>query len=116
MRLSSSLLFAVGLALSLSAASSVQAHEVVLTQVEHTQATIITLSYDDGEPFGGARFEAKPVGAEKPALTGMTDRWGRVVLFGKATGRWQLYAFLDDGHEIRIEFDRGASSDTDAKS
>jgi len=89
-----------------------QAHEVVY-EVVQTRATIIMLSYDDGEPFVGARYEAGPVDAEKPALTGTTDRSGRVVIFGDAPGRWKLRAFSEDGHGIALEFDRGSDSDTE---
>jgi len=107
MKLSSSLFSVLGLAVSLAAAVPMQAHEVV-HEIVQTRATIIILSYDDGEPFSGARYEAGPVDAEKPALTGTTDRTGRVVIFGDAPGRWKLRAFSEDGHGIAIEFDRAA--------
>jgi len=112
MKLSSSLLSLVALAVALAAAVHTQAHEVVY-EVHQTRATIIMLSYDDGEPFSGARYEAGPVDAEKPALTGTTDRTGRVVIFGDAPGRWKLRAFSEDGHGIALEFDRGAGSDAE---
>jgi len=112
MKLSSSLFSLIGLAVSLAAAGRTQAHEVV-HEIVQTRATIIILSYDDGEPFSGARYEAGPVNAEKPALTGTTDRTGRVVIFGDAPGRWKLRAFSEDGHGIALEFDRGAGSDAE---
>jgi len=102
----------MALAVALAAAVRTQAHEVVY-EVHQTRATIIMLSYDDGEPFSGARYEAGPVDAEKPALTGTTDRTGRVVIFGDAPGRWKLRAFSEDGHGIALEFDRGAGSDAE---
>jgi len=113
MKLSSSLFSLVGLVVSLAASVPMQAHEVV-HEIVQTRATIIILSYDDGEPFVGARYEAGPVDAEKPALTGTTDRTGRVVIFGDAPGRWKLRAFSEDGHGAVLEFDRGvAASDTE---
>jgi len=112
MKLSSSLFSLVALAVSLAATVPVQAHEVV-HEIVQTRATIIILSYDDGEPFSGARYEAGPVDAEKPALTGTTDRTGRVVIFGDAPGRWKLRAFSEDGHGAVLEFDRGAGSDAE---
>jgi len=115
MKLSSSLLSLIALAVSLAAAVRTQAHEVVY-EVVQTRATIIMLSYDDGEPFSGARYEAGPVDAEKPALTGTTDRTGRVVIFGDAPGRWKLRAFSEDGHGIALEFDRGSDSDAERAS
>jgi len=112
MKLSSSLFAVVALAAFLTAALPTQAHEVVY-EVHQTRATIILLSYDDGEPFSGARYEAGPVDAEKPALTGTTDRTGRVVIFGDAPGRWKLRAFSEDGHGIALEFDRGSGGDAE---
>jgi len=112
MKLSSFLFSLVGLVVSLTATAPMRAHEVVY-EVHQTRATIIILSYDDGEPFSGARYEAGPVDAEKPALTGTTDRTGRVVIFGDAPGRWKLRAFSEDGHGIALEFDRGAASDAE---
>jgi len=102
----------MALAVSLAATAPMHAHEVVY-EVHQTRATIILLSYDDGEPFSGARYEAGPVDSEKPALTGTTDRTGRVVIFGDAPGRWKLRAFSEDGHGIALEFDRGAGSDAE---
>jgi len=103
-RLSSSLVLVVGLAVSLAATVPVQAHGV-RHRIEQTQATVITLTYDDGEPLVGARFEAGPVGADQATLTGQTDTQGRAVVISDAPGRWQLRAFANDGHGARIEFD-----------
>jgi len=112
MQLSSSLVLAVGLAVSLAATVPAGAHGV-RHQIEQARATVITLTYDDGTPLVGARFEAGPAGAAQATLSGQTDARGRAVVIADTPGPWQLRAFATDGHGARVEFDVSASAGAD---
>jgi len=81
-------------------------------QIQHANATVITLSYEDGQALAHAVFEAAPVDAMQAAVTGLTDARGRAVLVADVPGRWRLRAFSTDGHGAVVEFEVMASADT----
>ena len=52
----------------LGIATPALAHEVH-HEIRQSRATVITLTYADGQPFGGEAFEAVPVGAGQPIVS-----------------------------------------------
>jgi len=79
-------------------------------QIQYANATVISLSYDDGQALAHAVFEAAPMGAAQAAVTGLTDAEGRAVIVADVPGRWRLRAFSNDGHGAVVEFDVTASA------
>jgi len=79
-------------------------------QIQSVNATVISLSYDDGQALAHAVFEAAPMGAAQAAVTGLTDAEGRAVIVADVPGRWRLRAFSNDGHGAVVEFDVAAST------
>jgi len=119
MRFSSFFVFVAAIAVSLAAKVPAQAHGV-RHQIEQVQATVVTLTYDNGEPFVGARFEAEPLEANPiephPPVqrSGWTDEQGRAIILADRPGQWQIRASANDGHGARVVFDVGANGDSDS--
>jgi len=79
-------------------------------QIQYVNATVITLSYDDGQALAHAVFEATPTGGTQAAVTGLTDAEGRAIIVADVPGRWRLRAFSNDGHGAVVEFEVAASA------
>jgi len=73
--------------------------------IRHAQAVVVTLTYDDGQAFAHAVFEAAPMTDPQAGISGQTDAMGRAVIVAETPGRWQLRAFSDDGHGVQVAFD-----------
>ena len=97
----------------LGIATAALAHEVH-HEIRQSRATVITLTYADGQPFGGEAFEAVPVGAGQPVLSGRTDAQGRVIVLAEVPGTWRLRAWSDDGHGVDLRFEVAALPPTGA--
>ncbi len=84
------------------AAPPAAAHEVQ-ARVTTATATVVTLTYADGQPFAFEAFEAFEVhgAAGAPLAVGRTDAQGRAVFVAPAAaGELRLRAFSADGHGI----------------
>lgn len=88
--------------------SGAAAHEVN-SIVRQQQATVVILTFADGQPFGGEHFEAGPVAAGTPEVTGRTDADGRAIVLATSPGAWRLRAYSDDGHGVEVRFDVAAT-------
>ncbi|QAZ38608.1 ABC transporter permease [Methylibium sp. Pch-M] len=86
------------------AAGSAPAHEVH-EKLLQAQATVIHLTYADGEPYSFERYELFADGSAKPTLTGRTDGQGRIVFLPDQTKRWRVRAFSEDGHGVDVSFE-----------
>ena len=91
----------LGLALTAASASAHEVHEKLLL----AEATVVHLTYADGEPFSFERYELFADGSAKPTLTGRTDAQGRIVFLPDAVQRWRVRAFSADGHGVDVDFD-----------
>jgi len=95
----------------LGIATPALAHEVH-HEIRQSRATIITLTYADGQPFGGEAFEAVPIAAGQPIVSGRTDAQGRAILLAEVPGTWRLRAWSDDGHGVDLRFEVAALPST----
>lgn len=83
---------------------SVSAHEVH-EEVSRAQATVVRLTYADGEPFSFERYELFADGSTQPTLSGSTDGQGRAVFLPDQVKRWRVRAFSADGHGVDVNFE-----------
>lgn len=100
--------FTLLLAIALWTPPSAFAHEVQ-HEIRQARATVITLTFADGQPFGGEAFEAAPLGTGQPVLSGRTDPQGRAVILAEVPGSWRLRAWSDDGHGVDLRFEVAAA-------
>lgn len=77
------------------------AHEVHAT-VAAAPATVVTLTYADGEPFSFEAFEVHADASDRPLLVGRTDAQGRAVFLAPTAGEARLRAFSADGHGVDL--------------
>lgn len=91
-------------------AAALQAHEVH-PQISSSPATVIQLSYANGQPFAFEAYELYPGQGELPAQVGRTDAQGRVVFLPGEQSDWRLKAFSADGHGVdqRLQLDKPGS-------
>lgn len=83
------------------AAAQALAHEVHAT-VAAAPATVVTLTYADGEPFSFEAFEVHADASGPPLVVGRTDAQGRAVFLAPAAGETRLRAFSADGHGVDL--------------
>jgi nickel transport protein len=81
------------------------AHEVHV-ETAHQSATVLRLTYADGEPFAFEAYELYLPGREIPEQVGRTNAQGQIVFLPGAQSAWRVKAFSADGHGIdqRMEF------------
>jgi nickel transport protein len=96
-------------------ATPAAAHEVI-ADVSRQPATVVTLTYADGQPFSYEAFEVHADGAERPLLVGRTDGTGRAVFLVPPAGEVRLRAFSADGHgvDLKLAPPAAASGETGA--
>ncbi len=85
--------------LALLVASHAWAHEVAL-EIGHQEATVLRLTYSDGQPFVFETYELLLPGNDTPEQVGRTDRQGRAVFLTGAHPKWRLKAYSTDGHGV----------------
>lgn len=82
--------------------AQVTAHEVH-SQVASAPATVVTLTYADGQPFSFEAFEVFGGGTAMPLAVGRTDAQGRAVFMSPPSGgELRLRAFSADGHGVEL--------------
>lgn len=85
--------------LALLVASHAWAHEVAL-EIGHQEATVLRLTYSDGQPFAFETYELLLPGNDTPEQVGRTDRQGRAVFLTGSQPKWRLKAYSADGHGV----------------
>ncbi|MDX9707377.1 MAG: hypothetical protein RBT86_07340 [Azospira sp.] len=94
----------------LLASLPVGAHEVNATVVA-APATVVTLTYADGEPFSFEAFEVRSDASGPPLVVGRTDAAGRAVFLAPVVGEARLRAFSADGHGVDLRLPSPATAD-----
>lgn len=99
------------LLLMLIATASLSAHEMRL-EVGVDTASVITLSYPDGEPFADKPYQLFAEGSESPRQSGQTDTQGRVIFVPGRLRQWRLRAFSEEGHgtDTLLELETGSTA------
>jgi len=100
------------LLLALPAAAHQVRHEVT-----RAEALTVSLTYADGTPLAGARYEIWAEGDEGPCLTGKTDLEGQIVFLPNRQCTWRIRAFTADGHgaDFTVEAGPGQTTVVDSK-
>ncbi|WP_200384386.1 hypothetical protein [Rhodocyclus tenuis] len=80
-------------------AQQAAAHEVKL-ETRQQPATVVSLSYADGEPFAFEAYELYLPGKETPEQVGRSNAAGQVIFLPGQHGEWRLKAFSADGHGV----------------
>lgn len=88
------------------------AHEVRL-ETTRQEASVVRLSYADGQPFAFEAYELYVPGQATPAQVGRTTPHGQVVFLPGTRTAWRLKAYSADGHGVDtlIEVATGAAAD-----
>lgn len=89
----------IGLLAAALFAGAVSAHEVKLEQSSQS-ATVLRLSYADGQPLAFEAYELYLPGKETPEQVGRTNAQGQIVFLPGASAEWRVKAFSSDGHGI----------------
>lgn len=74
-------------------------HEV---RLEATQqgASVVRLTYADGQPFAFEAYELYVPGKDVPEQVGRTNTQGEVVFLPGSRTQWRLKAYSADGHGV----------------
>lgn len=93
-------------------AQQAAAHEVKL-QTRQQAATVVSLSYADGEPFAFEAYELYLPGKDTPEQVGRTNATGQVIFLPGQHGEWRLKAFSADGHGVdqRLQLTSASAGD-----
>jgi nickel transport protein len=85
----------------------VQAHGTV-TRTSAAEATVVTITHDDGDAVAGARFDVFPPDSDTAFLSGATDARGRVVFLPDRAGNWRVRIATPDGHgaDVQVAIDQ----------
>lgn len=75
------------------------AHEVKL-ETTRQEASVVRLSYADGQPFAFEAYELYVPGKTTPAQVGRTTLHGQVVFLPGTRTEWRLKAYSADGHGV----------------
>jgi nickel transport protein len=75
------------------------AHEVRL-ETTRQAASVVRLSYADGQPFAFEAYELYVPGTATPAQVGRTTPYGQVVFLPGEQTEWRLKAYSADGHGV----------------
>lgn len=75
------------------------AHELKVDSQRET-ASVVRLSWADGQPFAFEAYELYLPGQEVPTQLGRTDARGRIVFLPGANREWRIKAFSADGHGV----------------
>lgn len=88
------------------------AHEVRL-ETARQEASVVRLSYADGQPFAFEAYELYVPGQTTPAQVGRTTPHGQVVFLPGTRTEWRLKAYSADGHGVDtlIKVAAGAATD-----
>lgn len=76
-------------------------------EVARGEAVVVTLTYGDGSPLAGDRYDILAHGEEKAFQTGTTDAAGRIVFMPDSVGTWRVRVFSEDGHGADFTFETG---------
>lgn len=74
-------------------------HEVKLEN-SRQGATVIRLTYSDGQPFAFEAYELYVPGKEIPEQVGRTNTQGQVIFLSGGQTEWRLKAYSADGHGV----------------
>ncbi|WP_296752997.1 ABC transporter permease [Thiobacillus sp.] len=75
------------------------AHEVKL-ETTRQEASVVRLSYADGQPFAFEAYELYVPGKATPDQVGRTTPHGQVVFLPGTRTEWRLKAYSADGHGV----------------
>lgn len=75
------------------------AHEVKLEESSQP-ATVLRLSYADGQPFAFEAYELYQPGQDAPEQVGRTNARGEIIFLPGAQAEWRVKAFTGDGHGV----------------
>lgn len=96
------------LPLLLVLAAPVAAHEVRIEQ-STAAATVVRLSYADGQPFAFEAYELYRAEANTPFQVGRTNAEGTLAFVPGSATSWRLKAFSADGHGVERHIQVAAS-------
>ncbi len=74
-------------------------HELKL-ESRRQGATVVRLTYADGQPFAFEAYELYVWGKDVPAQVGRTTSQGEVVFLPGGQTEWRLKAYSADGHGV----------------